>query len=55
MQGASDLEFRDLTVEVSCHGSLAQQFLSMHPRLDAAPAVVTTLSASRQAIVRQSV
>ena len=38
--GDADLELGDLSVEVPCHEPLAQDFDTMHLRLDAAPAVV---------------
>ena len=42
--GDTDLELRDLTVEVPCHEALPQQLHTMHLRLDAAPAVVSAPS-----------
>lgn len=46
--GDADLELRDLSVEVSRHAPLTQQFNTMHPRLDAAPAVVSAPSSPQR-------
>ena len=42
--GGTDLELRDLTVEVPRHEALAQQFHAMHLGFDAASAVVAAPS-----------
>jgi hypothetical protein len=47
--GDADLELGDLSVEVPCHEPLAQQFHTMHLRLDAASAVVSAPSSPERA------
>ena len=46
--GDADLNFRDLAIEVPRHERLAEQFHTMHPALDAAPAVVSGQSSPQR-------